>query len=353
MKKTETYLFYLGHPAHYHNISKVIENLSEKGNEIVLVARQKDVLFDLLEDLPYKIIFLKPRTRVGKLALIGTILKREWVIFKLAIRYKPKMLIGTDIVITHIGKFMNINSFVLNEDDAKEVPFLAKFGFKYATGVFSPNCCDISPYENKKIGYDGYHELAYLHPNYFTPDRSKVKSLYGDREKFFLLRFASLTAHHDEGVGGINDELAQQLITLLSKEGKVWITSERELSPQFEQYRIAIPVKEIHHALHFASLYIGDSQTMAAEAAILGTPALRFNDFVGKLGYLEELEHTYQLTYGIPTNQPELLFNKVQEILSDTEVEEKWSARRQVMLENTIDVAAFWTDFFENYLTKK
>lgn len=29
---------------------------------------------------------------------------------------------------------------------------------------------------------------------------------------------------------------------------------------------------------------------MAAEATILGTPSIRFNDFVGKLGYLEELE---------------------------------------------------------------
>ena len=34
----------------------------------------------------------------------------------------------------------------------------------------------------------------------------------------------------------------------------------------------------------FASLYIGDSQTMAAEAGVLGVPFVRFNDFVGRLG---------------------------------------------------------------------
>jgi predicted glycosyltransferase len=33
-------------------------------------------------------------------------------------------------------------------------------------------------------------------------------------------------------------------------------------------------------------LYIGDSQTMAAEAAVLGIPSIRFNSFVGKLVYL-------------------------------------------------------------------
>jgi predicted glycosyltransferase len=49
-------------------------------------------------------------------------------------------------------------------------------------------------------------------------------------------------------------------------------------------------------------MYIGDSQTMTAEAAVLGTPAIRFNDFVGELSYLEELEYTFDLTYGIKTN---------------------------------------------------
>ena len=61
MKQTaDTFLFYLGHPAHYHNVSVVIQQLSAKGYNIVLVARAKDVLFELLEGLPYKIIYLKP-----------------------------------------------------------------------------------------------------------------------------------------------------------------------------------------------------------------------------------------------------------------------------------------------------
>lgn len=348
-KKSETYLFYLGHPAHYHNISRVIENLAKKGHKVILIARGKDVLFDLLKDLPYEIIYLKPRVGKGKFALIGTILKREWVIFRLALRFKPKMMVGTDIVITHIGKLLGIPSFVLNEDDAKEVPFLAKFGFKYATGVFSPNCCDNSPYEKNKIGYEGYHELAYLHPTYFTPNRSKIETLFGEQKQYFLLRFASLTAHHDDGVAGINDKLAKEIIPILEKKGKVWITSERKLSEDFEKYRIAISPKDIHHALYFASLYIGDSQTMAAEAAVLGTPSLRFNDFVGKLGYLEELEHKYKLTIGVPTNQPEHLIEKIKEVVEDAESEKNWEERRKFMLAETIDVTKFWVEFFEKY----
>ncbi|TXB65279.1 hypothetical protein FRY74_07605 [Vicingus serpentipes] len=343
--KAETFLFYLGHPAHYHNVSVVIKQLSAKGFRVVIVARGKDVLFDLLEGLPYEIIYLKPRKGKSKLALVKTILFREFVLFRLALKYRPKMLIGTDIVIAHIGKIINIPSVILNEDDAKEVPFLAKYGFKYATAVFSPNSCDITPYNNK-VAYQGYHELAYLHPNYFTPDKSKVSELVKDDEDYFILRFAELTAHHDEGKNGIDLVIAKKLIKLLSPFGRVYITSERKLETELESYRIHIQPKNIHHALFYAKMYIGDSQTMAAEAAVLGTPSVRFNDFVGRLGYLEELEHKYRLTVGVPTNNPDLLFSRIETLLNNKNLEGDFKQRKELMLRDTIDVAELWTKYF-------
>ena len=344
-KSTDTFLFYLGHPAHYHNISIVIQQLSKKGFNIVLVARSKDVLFELLKDVPYEIVYLKPRKGKSKLSLIKTIISREFIMFRLALKYKPKMLIGTDIVIAHIGKILNIPSVILNEDDAKEVPFLANYGFKYATAVFSPNSCDISPFKNK-IGYDGYHELAYLHPNYFKPDKSKISELLIDGEKYFILRFAELTAHHDDGKNGIDLSIAKKLIAQLSSFGRVYITSERKLESELEPYRIFIEPKYMHHALYFAQIYIGDSQTMAAEAAVLGTPSIRFNDFVGKLGYLEELEHRFKLTFGIATGNPELLFAQTQALLTGNNLEEEFGKRRDIMLKECIDVAQLWTNYF-------
>lgn len=342
----ETFLFYLGHPAHYHNISVVIKKLSEKGFHIILVARGKDVLFDLLDGLPYQIIFIEPKKGKGKLSLISTVLKRELVLLRVVLKYKPKMLIGTDIAITHVGKLMRIPSVILNEDDAKEVPLFTNFGVKYATAVLAPHCCDVSPYNNKKVGYQGYHELAYLHPNYFTPDETKIKELFAESKDYFILRFAELTAHHDEGKKGINLSIAKQLIEKLSPFGSVYITSERKLEPELEPYRIKIHPKNMHHALYYAQMYIGDSQTMAAEAAVLGTPSIRFNDFVGKLSYLEELEHKYHLTFGIPTNKPSLLFEKIDELVKDTSVKDTFKKRREMMLNDCVDVVSFWVNYF-------
>ncbi|MBR3408714.1 MAG: hypothetical protein IKG86_07725 [Paludibacteraceae bacterium] len=228
-----------------------------------------------------------------------------------------------------------------------------------------------------------YHELAYLHPNHFTPD-PKIVEAYGiDTSKpYFVMRFASLNAHHDSGIKGINTEIAQRLIDILENSGsacslstssgnkpRIYITSERPLEPQFEQYRIKINPLDMHHVMAFASLYIGDSQTMAAEAGVLGVPFVRFNDFVGRIGYLRELEDVYELGYGIHATplasdspirrndgslQPsgvEELYKRVEQLVAMPSDERRASfqSRREKMLSDIIDCAKFLTYFIEQY----
>ena len=88
---------------------------------------------------------------------------------------------------------------------------------------------------------------------------------------------------------------------------------------------------------------------MAAEAAVLGTPSFRYNDFVGKLGYLEELEHRYGLTFGIRTDQPKELYARVERSLNMPNLKQEWATRRTRMLVDTIDLTRFLTWFIENY----
>ena len=119
----------------------------------------------------------------------------------------------------------------------------------------------------------------------------------------------------------------------------------------------------------FASLYIGDSQTMSAEAGVLGVPFVRFNDFVGRIGYLRELEDKYELGYGIHASvlaedsfirradglaQPsgvEALYERVEQLVAMPAEERKatFQSRREKMLSDKIDCAKFLTYFIENY----
>jgi hypothetical protein len=99
----------------------------------------------------------------------------------------------------------------------------------------------------------------------------------------------------------------------------------------------------------FANLFIGDSQTMSAEAGVLGTPFVRFNDFVGRIGYLRELENKYHLGKGFKTNQVDLLFQTVEEMVNTPEIKEIYQAKKEKMLREKIDLAAFMFWFIANY----
>jgi predicted glycosyltransferase len=94
-------------------------------------------------------------------------------------------------------------------------------------------------------------------------------------------------------------------------------------------------------------LVISDSQTMTAEAAVLGTPALRINDFVGKLGYLKELEERYGLCHGFKPDQTEAFLTKIDALAGDSNAKKHNLKRRQSLLNNSIDP----TNFFVNLLT--
>ena len=348
------YLFYLGHPAHYHNLKNVAVKLAERSNEVIWVARDKDVLFKLLEGDPFPVIRLTAKKRPGKLGLILFVLQREFKMLSIALKHRPDLMAGTDIVIAHIGRLLRIPSVVINEDDLTEVPEIGHMGVKYASANLAPESCVVTPYEAKTTHYKGFQELSYLSPKYFTPDRSRLKPLgVAENECFFILRFAELSAYHDDGNDGLNDALSLELINLLQVHGKVFITSERPLKSDFESYRIQIDPRDIHHALYYAHLYIGDSQTMAAEAAILGTPSIRMNDFVGRLGYLEELEHNYQLTYGVRPENSELLIEKTKEWLSKDNIKEEWRKKSQFLFKDCIDVCDFFTTFLTKVATDK
>ena len=68
---------------------------------------------------------------------------------------------------------------------------------------------------------------------------------------------------------------------------------------------------------------------MAAEAGVLGTPFVRFNDFVGRLSYLNELENKYHLGRGHKTNDVEGFYASIQHWLDTPDRKGICAERRQ------------------------
>lgn len=342
---------FLGHPAHFHMLKHAAAILKQDGHEIYFVIKKKDILETLCQDAGLNYIKIREGRSNSKLGLVRSVLGMEWHMLRFIKRNKIDILVGSTLSFA-TAKLARKPVVVMGEDDANVVPRYAKMVYPFATTIFSPVSCDNGRWEYKSVKYPGFQKLAYLHPKRFSPDRKIVEQYNIDPEEpYFLIRFARLNAHHDAGVSGMSTEIAQELIDILSPHGKIYITSERPLEPQFEQYRLHINPLDIHHIMAFATLYIGDSQSMANEAAMLGVPSLRFNDFVGakKIGVMEELEHVYGLTYGISSHEPDRFYAKVEELLAMPNLREEFQKRRQKMLGDKIDVTAFLTWFIENY----
>ena len=345
--------FFLGHPAHFHLFKNTVEDLRSRGFSVRYLIKRKDVLESLVvsSGVDYKIVRQKERKTTNILGMALSLLSMDWKVTKCLIKNKTDLLIGTYTPL--ISGRTGIPTIVCNEDDADVVPNFARLSYPFAADILVPTTCDCGKWNHKAIKVKTYQELAYLHPDNFAPNRAIAEKYVSTDSPFFIIRFAKLSAHHDSGIKGIDADLAERIIKLMTPYGRVYITSERPLEPQFESYRIHIDPIDMHHVMAFCGLYVGDSQTMAAEAGVLGVPFIRFNDFVGRIGYLKELEDIYHLGYGFKTHEQEGLLRSLEELLSMKDRSAVFQDRRQKMLADKIDYRRFLTWFISGYPESK
>ncbi|MBN1661657.1 MAG: DUF354 domain-containing protein [Anaerolineae bacterium] len=339
----------IGHPAHVHLFRNAIRCWLDRGHEVTITIRDKDLTLTLLEQygLPYRVA---SRARKDTIGMAIELVEHDWNVWRAARQARSQILMGTSVSISHVAPLVGGYALVFNEDDAQVARTFTRLAYPLAHAIVTPSCLPEN-HGKKHVTYDGYQKLAYLHPHVFSPDPGVLDALgLSPDEPYFVLRFVALHAAHDRGEKGMTSTVRQQLVDMLSARGRVLITSESALPPEFEPYRIAIPPTDIHHALYYATLFIGDSQSMAVEAAVLGTPALRCNTFVGRISVLQELEHKYGLTYGFRPDETQAMFSQIEELLGRADLHDEWQSRRARMLRDKIDVTAWMVDFVEHFL---
>lgn len=337
----------INHPAHVHLLRNVYKMLVERGHKVVVVVKEIPSAMKLLDfyGIPYLNIGKKD-DNLGKKGFDQLVYDRRML--KIVRQNHIDIGLGSSINIPHISKLSRMKSIILDDDDDEVEPLFVKFGHPFADTILSP--VD-TPRKSKKTLYvNAYHELSYLHPNRFEPDPSVLRDAGVQKgAPYFILRFNAFKAHHDVGVVGLTIENKRRLVSNLSLKGKVFITTERDIDEEFKPYQLKVSPEKAHSLMYYATMLIGDSQTMTSEAAVLGTPAIRCNTFVGRIHYLEEEEHKYGLTYGFLPDQSEEMFKKIDEILALPNLKEEWQTRRQRMLTEKIDYSRFLTWFVENY----
>ena len=338
-------LVFLATPHHVHFLKNAIYQLEKKGHTIKIIGRGKDCELELLKAYfrDYELVKFD-RGMSGK--FFG-MFKTDYEVYKIAKDFEPDIMMGSlSVSLAHTGKFLGVPSVIFNDTEHAFINIMITIPF--CDFVVTSNSYT-NDHGSKHHRYDGYHEIAYLHPNYFKPDSSVLDFLrLAKNEKYVIMRFVSWEASHDLGHSGLSMETKRKIVTEFSKYGKVFITSESPLPKDLSEHEINIHPSKLHDALYFASLYVGEGATTAAESAVLGTPSIYTNPL--RLGYTDELEDRYNLLYNL-YDQEQIIDKGIQILKSDEAVME-WQDRRKKMLSDKIDVTEYIVDYVENIATK-
>lgn len=327
------FLFDLQHPAHFHFFRNLIVRLKDEGHLVLITARDKDILVQLTKESGMKLLIFG-KAKKGVLRLSFELLYRQWRLFTLMCRFRP------DAVMAIAGTYICIPAWLCRIPryvfyDTEHANMSNLLAYPFATCIYVPQCYRKSiSYRHRR--YNGYHELAYLHPRYFKPD-SQVLSKIGLRSDglFIVVRFVGWGAVHDIGLAGFSTENKRRAVETLLRYGNVVISAEDPLPADLEPYRCTLPVSDMHHLLAHAALVFGESATMASEGAVLGVPGI-YLDPVGR-GYTDEQEKEFGLVFNFTGLQQLEAIDKAVEILSDYRRED-WQARGVRLRDSKIDI---------------
>ncbi|MBD9436881.1 DUF354 domain-containing protein [Pseudoxanthomonas sp. PXM03] len=292
------------HPAHAHFFRAPLHLWTEQGHEVSVTSRNKDVAIEILDGLGIA------HRSLGKAAgspwgLAAELIRRNALLT--AHIHSTK----ADIAVALGGTFAAQSAFVSRIPsvvfyDTEMASMQNRITYPLATRVVVPNCYSGWTPKGKTVRYPGYHELSYLDPRWFKPDRATALQAGLDEHRpTYLVRLVSWTANHDIGDRGLSPALMEAAIERLSAHGKVIVSSEAELPPHLKPFLYRGPALHMHHLMAFCTGYFGESATMASECAVLGVPAIYMAN--SRRGYTDEQESKYGLVKNIHSLDTESL----------------------------------------------
>lgn len=340
----------IGHPAHVHYFKNFIKMMQSKEHQFMITARDKEVSQQLLKANGIDFI----SRGKGSDSVFGKImymLKADWLLFKYSSKFKPDIYMSFGSPYAAQVAWLKRKPHIVF-DDTENAILGRKFYLPFSDVVLTPDCFKLD-LGKKQIRFKGYMELCYLHPNWIEKSPVSIDDLPIKDEKYAILRFVSWNANHDIGHKGFSEKNKKRIADLLSQHLKVYITSEKKLSPDLEKYQIKIRPDQMHSVLKNASMLFGESATMASESAVLGIPSI-YIDNVGR-GYTDEEESKYSLVYNFTESEAdqELAIQKAAEVISNNEIIANAKKAQEALLADKIDVTKFMVWFVENFPESK
>lgn len=339
-------------PAQVHFYKNIIITLEEHGHLVKIFIRNYGETIEVANELKleYAIHSNPSSSKACKIISLPLEILRAYKIMR---KFKPDFVSGFGVYDAFTSALLGSKcvDFTDSEPRVNKLSYAIQFKLfmPFVDAIITPESF-MDDLGKKQVRVNSFKELAYLHPNYYKPDEG-IKGLLGleDSEEYVLLRFNAFDAVHDFGIVGFSDSDKIRLVYELEKYAKVFISSEAGVPDEITDRVMNIPKSRIHDAIYFAKMLVTDTQTMTTEAAILGTPAIRCNHFVGPndMGNFVDLEKEYGLIFNY--SEPDKSINKAMELIQKHDLRTEWDAKREIFLKDKTDITAFMVWFMENW----
>ena len=344
--KKKNILIFTAHPAQIHNFRYLKNDLERAGHKVYWLATEKDISKQLLKEYNINYTFLH-RHSSKPFSKIIVMLKN------LSIAIRLISANNIDMICSRLSPYAVFASLISRKAHLAFIDTESSGSYNMLLGKMVNVLITARSFKQQvrrdQIRFDGNKELFYLHPNRFRPSPDVLDILGIKRsEPFVVMRFVSWEAHHDKGLSGFSYENKLKATAQFARYARVFISSEKELPEQLAKYQINIPLNRIHDVLAFATLFLGESATMASESAVLGTPAIYLNDhWPGSLD--EEEKHGLLFAYKASLDDQEKAIEKGLQLLQESNVKEKLKDNYQAFLHGKIDVTAFFAWLIDSY----
>jgi predicted glycosyltransferase len=338
------------HPAHIHFFKNPVRIWRERGDDVLLLGRDRDVMKQLLAAYPFIPSQIATGASKNGRFPLREMLARQAAVASAIRAFRPTLVLSLMGSYTQAARLFNVPNIIFTDSEFQS--FNHKIAHPFATRIYTPQCF-WKPLGDKQHRYRGYHELAFLHPRRFSPRREVLQRLplnggpnvdgvdssgrSPEPGQYVVIRTSAWNTLHDIGESGFGQTFDSVMREVLAKYSVYVVPEGGRIAPQWAKYKLAVPPEDYHDVLAFARLVITEGASTASEAACLGVPSVYVN--TTRRGYLEDQERRYRLVFNF--TDPGAAARKVTELLQSPPSPTELADARSRLISDHIDVSEY------------
>lgn len=286
------------HPGDIHFWKYPVRELIDRGHEILMVARDRDVMRRLVEAYDWIPHVIPARRNQKNKFPIVELLLRQWAVAQAIRSFKPDVVASLFGSYCQSARLLGCRNVIFTDSEFQH--FNHRIAHPFAHEVHTPTCF-YKVLGRKQQFYQGIHELAFLDGRRFIPN-SEVLSAQGGcvPRQYVLIRLSAWNTFHDINQHGIGEWVRAFIDRFKDRYQIIISAEENELPDDLKCYAMQFAPEDFHHLLAFARFVLTEGASTASEAACLAVPTVYINSTEAR-GYLLMLEREYGLVRNFQT----------------------------------------------------